>query len=127
MGDKTKKKESFKEFEKKYREKALNNDDSFAEGYSQGVKKKLNQIDKSNTSIRKLKKDILPKAIDQRDLVGSKVHDLPEYKESKFGKGYEKGLRDAADAANKGGRSRKIKKLNSGGMAIVDRNYLKGR
>ena len=120
------KKESLKEFEKKTRKKILNEDGMFAEGYSQGVKKKLNKIDKSNTPIRKLKKDILPKAIDQRDLVGSKVLDLPEYEANKFAKGYKKGLQDAADAANKGGRSRKIKKeMKAGGL--VDRNYLKGK
>ncbi len=115
---KTKSKE---EFEEKTRKTILNEDGMFAEGYSEGVKKKLNKIDKSNTPIRKLKKDILP---DRRDLVGSEVYDLPEYKENKFSSGYKKGLQDAADAANKGGRSRKIK-LNKGGL--VDRNYLKGK
>jgi len=119
------KKESLKEFEKKTRKKILNEDGMFAEGYGQGLKKKLKQVDKSNTPIRKLKKDMLGK-LDQIDLVGSKVRDLPEYKANKFTKGYKKGLQDAANAANKGGRSRKIK-MNKGGMVIVDRNYLKGR
>jgi hypothetical protein len=105
------KKETLKEFEEKTRKRILNEDGMFAEGYSEGVKKKLNKIDKSNTRIRKLKKDILP---DQKDLVGSEVYDLPEYKKNKFSSGYKKGLQDAADAANKGGRSRKIK-LNKGG------------
>ena len=68
------KKETLKEFEEKTRKTILNEDGMFAEGYSEGVKKKLNKIDKSNTPIRKLKKDILP---DQRDLVGSEVYDLP--------------------------------------------------
>ena len=120
------KKESLKEFEKKTRKKILNEDGMFAEGYGQGLKKKLKQVDKSNTPIRKLKKDVLPKFIDQRDLVGSKVIDYATAYNNKFGRGYKKGLQDAANAANKGGRSRKIK-LNKGGMVIVDRNYLKGR
>ena len=121
------KKETLKEFEEKTRKTILNEDGMFAEGYSEGVKKKLNKIDKSNTPIRKLKKDILPKAIDQRDLVGSEVYDLPEYKENKFSSGYKKGLQDAADAANKGGRSRKIK-LNKGGAVhtMPDGKKMKG-
>jgi hypothetical protein len=121
------KKETLKEFEEKTRKTILNEDGMFAEGYSEGVKKKLNKIDKSNTPIRKLKKDILPKAIDQRDLVGSEVYDLPEYKENKFSNGYKKGLQDAADAANKGGRSRKIK-LNKGGAVhtMPDGKKMKG-
>ena len=88
----------------------------FAEGYSHGVKKKLAKIDKSNTPIRKLKKDYLPSVIDQRDLVGSDVPDLPEYDENKFGQGYKLGMQDAADAANKGGRSRKINKASGGAV-----------
>jgi hypothetical protein len=118
------KKETLKEFEEKTRKTILNEDGMFAEGYSEGVKKKLNKIDKSNTPIRKLKKDILP---DQRDLVGSEVYDLPEYKKNKFSTGYKKGLQDAADAANKGGRSRKIK-LNKGGAVhtMPDGKKMKG-
>jgi hypothetical protein len=119
------KKETLKEFEEKTRKTILNEDGMFAEGYSEGVKKKLNKIDKSNTPIRKLKKDILPGY--QRDLVGSEVYDLPEYKKNKFSTGYKKGLQDAADAANKGGRSRKIK-LNKGGAVhtMPDGKKMKG-
>ena len=112
------KKETKKDYKKRIKKTILNNEGMFAVGYGHGVKKKLNEIDKSNTPIRKLKKDVLPKFIDQRDLVGSKVIDYATAYNNKFGRGYKKGLQDAADAANKGGRSRKIKPVEkkSGGI-----------